>query len=487
MEEYYELLGLAPGCSKKELKTAYMNAMAHLETGDLIGEQKLVRAYQEVLADIKQCSIQEKQRGFWKTSKKSRARYTGPRGSNAARNMLQRFGLRDLLTAVAIVVLSWVLYIVLEKITPNIFPGSQYPLLAKTFSGRLVAAVVRLVAYLAVYAFYFYYFLVRKINGMRHLRHGFVYGFFILLIGLSFPQNQFINTYSLLSDVSALKNNNLCVTQSTLFEDAPVQTNNAFGDLYTYRGKTNTTIYIPKQLFEDPNGQVHQAVVTFLPHTHAAGKVEVRSLEHRLINCIGDSFYIDLKGNTSVKSLYLQRSTKKLVIEKKAAGSQKSPVLSVDLNNLSLKNAAGQPLMNTISSENMAAVLLPNHNLLISFTVEDVSGSYSCIAAEVQQSTGTILHSWQLKGESIYKFFSCSGRYYFFTQASVKESFTEKTYALQIYDPKSDDFVYTDKTQYNLSFSPHIASFDNDGIWISKYSNGKDLIGKFAVPKAYMN
>lgn len=487
MDKNYELLGLQPGCSKKQLKKAYLTAIQELEDDNLVGEQKLSEAYRMIKAELKHGNIKKKPRGFWKTSKKTRAYYTGPHGSAAARSALRRFGLRDLLCAISIVLLSWLLYFFCEAVTLNIFPSSQYPLLAKTFSGRLVAAVVRLIAYIAAYIFYFYYFLLRKVNGMRRLRHGFVFGFFILLICLFVPQNQLFNTGMLLSDVSAMKENHFSVVRNIILEDSPVQTNNTFGDLYTYKIKSSSeSVYIPKQLLEDPNGKVHQASVAFLPHSHAAAKVDVRATEHKLISCIGDCFYIDLKGNTDIKSLYLQRSSKTLVIEPKTESSEKSNIIHVNLGTIPLKNASGKQTVNTISSDNIAAALLPNGKLLLAFSAEDSTGQYKCVAAVIQQKTGQIVSSWQLNGEFVYKLYSCSGRYYIFTQSLVENSFTERMYALQLYDPAANRIVYTADKQYTLPYSPHIANFAEDGVWISKHSNGASPIGKFSVPQMYM-
>lgn len=483
MENYYDLLGLQPGCSKRQLKKAYHAAIRRLETGDLIGEERLEQAYRNINADRKHQKLEKKKHGFWKTSKESRARFTGPHGSEAAINVIKRFGFRELICALGVILISWAFYLLCSFVTPNLFPVSQYPLLAKTFSQRLVAAVTQLTLYVVLVIAYICHSLRRRTNGLRRLRLGFIFGCALLIVAFFVPQNQIGNTVSLLRDMKPLKQNTFAVTNNILLEDAFLQTKNSFGNLYTYKAGKSNKVFIPESLLEDPEGTVHQAVVTFLPHTHAAAKVNVRAMENHMFGSIGDCFFLDFPTNKNIKSIYLRRSDATLVIER----TDSIGVVKAKLSELDLKDKNGQPVPFTITADKMAAAILPDDRLLVSFTVEDDDGHNTCVAAVIDQITGAIMGHWRLKGEFPFKLFSCAHKYYLFTQSLVKTSFVDRVYYMQIYDPAQNKIVHTAPESYSLGSAPHIGSFDSNCVWISKHSNGEDPIGKFTVPKDLMN
>lgn len=482
MGNYYDLLGLKPGCSKRQLKEAYRAAIAQLEVGDLIGEEQLVQAYRFINANRKHRKLEKKKRGFWKTSKEFRAHFTGPRGSEAAKNVVKRFGMKELLCALGVIAISSAVYLLCSFITPNLFPASQYPLLASTFSRKLVSAIAQVIVYVVFIIVYVCHSLRRRMNGLRRLRLGFLLGCALLAVGLFVPQNQIGNTVSLLQDIAPLKQGSFSVTKNILLEDAFLQTKNKFGNLYTCKARKSNKVFIPESLLEDANGTVHQAVVTFLPHTYAAAKVEVRAMENHMFGSIGDCFFLNIPDNTGVKSMYLRRSNATLVIER--AGTDK--IVKSQLHTINLKNSNGTPLLSTVTADKLTAEVLPQERLFLSFTAEDESGNNTCVAVVIDQKTGKILNSWRMKGEFAFKIFSCAGRYYVFTQSLVKDSFTDRSYYMQIFDPRQNAIVYTAPESYILTFPPHIGSFDSNGVWISKHSNGEELIGKYTVSKKLM-
>lgn len=482
MKNYYDLLGLKPGCTKKELKKAYRAALEQLETGDLIGEEELTQAYRFINAARKHQRPERKKYGFWKMSKEFRAHFTGPRGSEAARSVIRRFGIKELFTAVGIIVFSWLVYLLLSAVMPNLFSDSRYPLLALDFSKKLVSASAKLLVYGICIVIYVCRSLRRRTNGLRKLNLGFLAGCVLLVLGLFIPQNQLSNTASLLLDIGPLQQEQFSVTKNILLEDAFLQTNNLFGDLYTYKSGKSNRVYIPKSLLEDADGTVHQAVVTFLPHTHAAAKVQVRAMENHLYGSIGDCFFLDLPNESDAQEIYLRRSSATLVMEQ---GSAQAPV-QTDLRTVKLKNEEGQPLVETVTSDKMAALALSQHRLFLCFTAEDSVGTHTCVAVIIDRESGKILKSWELQGQFVYRVFSCANRDYVFTQALVKDSFTERTYSMQIFDPAAADFVYTAPENYILGSAPHIASFAENGVWISKHTNGENPIGKFTVPESLM-
>lgn len=490
MKNCYDILGVKPECSKKKLKKAYMAAISHLEPDDLIGEEQIEQAYRTALANRQHRNVSQKQHGIWQPSKKFRAPYTGPHGSIAARNAIKRFGFKSFFCALGIILLSWGCYFLCILIIPNLFPSSQYSQLAKVFSKELVAALVQLILYIVLTILYVCHVLHRGKNGLRKLKMGSLCGFACLLIGLQVPQSQFVHTVSLINDIKPLSSNHLSSTKNILLEDAFLQTGNRFGDTYTYKvdktGKTYT-VFIPSNLLTSPNGTVHQASVTFLPHTCAAAKVSVRAMKNQMFGCIGDCFYLNVPKDTGVNSIYLKRSSAALFIEHLKANNRESQNIKCNLKSIQLKNPQGTPLVTEITADKVASSLLKDGDLLLCFTAEDDLGNHSCIASVIHQQTGTIINSFKLNGECAYRFFSCAGRYYFFTESAVKESLTAHRYYLQVYDPEQRRIVWTSPQSFTLSSAPHIASFQNNGVWISKHSNGEKPIGEFTVPKEYMN
>ena len=488
MENSYNILGVKPGCSKRQLRDAYKKAIAKLEPDDMIGEERITQAYLSVQADRKHRRIKKKQYGIWKPSKEFHAPYTGPHGSISARNAMSRFRFLTLFQAVGIVLLSWAVYFFCLTVTPNLFPSSQYPQLAKTFSERLTAACAQLLCCVVFTILYVCHYFRRREDGLRRVSMGFLFGITCLIVGLLVPQNQFVNTTALVSDIQPLVSNQLSSTKNILLEDGFLQTKNSFGNTYTYKiEKSKKSVYIPSNLLTNPDGTVHQASVTFLPHTYAAARVEIRAMKNYIFSCIGDCFYIDVPGNAEdIESLYLKRSTASLVIEHKNVGKTKGSKLTTDFCKLFLKDKLGQPLISEITADKVAASILPNKHLLLAFTAEDTKGGNTCIAAEINQKTGKVENTFQLKGNFIFRLFSCAGRYYFFSESPVKTSFTDRQYFLQVYDPAQQKIVYTSPQSFTLSLAPHVASFSHNGVWISKHSNGEEPIGKFPVPKIYM-
>lgn len=473
MDEAYRLLGVEPGCGKKALRRAYEKKLRKLRARDMPAREALASAYAAILSELAgKDGVQLPPATAYETETPGR---------------LQRFGLLTLLAAVGIVAGANVLYALARQYAPQLFPGSPYPQLARVYSGEFWGNCLQLGAYAAaILLAYVPVSLRRRSNGLRRLSPGFFLGAVLLALGFFFPHNCVAGTVSTVMDYSAMREGRLQVSASVPLVQA--------GDLagpygLPYRAGKSGTLYFPEQLVKGQNAAVHQATVTYLPHTRAVAKVQARAVQQFLCGQEDTAPAVRLRAGELLQTAALQRDSATLRSSwQYVSGGAAPKQLQTDLRAAPLTDRKGKPLVAHLPKQPAALLQLTDHNLLACFAAQSESGEKSCVAALVDYRDGRLLRAWRLKGEAPYQVYRCGSLLFLFTQGELRAPVPKSECFLQLFSVEENRIVFTaDGTLAGEPGKlPHVYSFDPDGVLMAQKENGDGPLGKFVVPKTWM-
>lgn len=423
MATNYKRFGLTPDCNLRQLKHAYRKLRRKLPAGDKAAAASLRRAYDDLRGDLR---LRRK-------------------AVPAIVSFFRRFGFLTFGSAVGIVVAACLIHYFLSLVAPNFFPKSIYPDLALRFSKALAGYIGHLVFYICFVLIYIFSSLRRrKTTGMRHLCAGFVFGCIVLGLGLLLPTNLFSNMGAMLMDLPNLRSDNLVVAEHVQISPAVSRITAPFGE--SLHASAKHTIYFPEEIY---TGDGDIATVYYLPHTRAAGKIELEAKKtdlHTFSNGVAKA--VDMAG----RALSIERDTGIFQMQKQADVS-----VGAALPHISDKFLDGQVGIGT----------LPNGDGFACY-----STGQQTILAVLDPQTGKYKGDWDLGGGTPYALYQNGNLLLILTrQAEGSASLlSQYAYSLALYDASSNTLLYQSKEPVVSRAVLDVGGFTSNSVWLTKSS-----------------
>lgn len=423
MATNYERFGLTPDCNLRQLKHAYRKLRRELPPGDKAAVVSLRKAYDDLRSDLR---LRRKD-------------------VPAIVSFFSRFGFLTFGIAVGIVVAACLVHYFLSLITPNFFPNSAYPDLALRFSKALAGYIGHLVFYICFVLIYIFSSLRRrKATGMRHLCAGFVFGCIVLGLGLLLPTNLFSNTGAMLMDLPNLQSGELAVAEHVQISPAVSRITIPFGE--SLHAGAKHTIYFPKDTY---TGDGDIATVYYLPHTRAAGKIELEAKKADLLSFSnGTTKTVDAAGQT----LSIERDT---------------GIFQMQRQDGTLVQAALPRMSDDFLSRQVGIGTLPSGDGFACYA----TGQQAMLAV-LDPQTGEYKGNWNLGSGTLCALYQNNNLLLILTRQAEGSSslLSQYDYSLALYDAQTNTLLYQSKKPVVSRAELDVGGFTANSVWLTKSS-----------------